>query len=173
MEPSIYTIRKNFLFPLGLVVLLSFILLCSALFLRLPTAKIVILGVFLVPVCIIFAESLFRKVHVAKDAIEVNKLFRSKRLNYTELTAIDTIQVRKRAFVSLSSENDFMIISNSYNHFGMMLRQLLENVPDNVVSDELRNLAETPPKKCSDVFSAWLAVAVLALIICVQLKASF
>ena len=173
MEPSIYTIRKNFLLPLGLVVLLSLILLFSALFLKLPMAKIVILGVFLVPVCIIFTESLFRKVYVAKDAIEVNKLFRSKRLNYTELTAIDTIQVRKRAFVSLSSENDFMILSNSYNHFGMMLRQLLENVPENVVSDEIRNLAETPPKKCSDIFSAWVAVAVLALIIYAQLRASF
>lgn len=173
MEPSIYTIRKNFLLPLGLVVLLSFVLLFSALFLKLPTAKIIILGVFLLPVCIIFAESIFRKVYVAKDAIEVNKLFRSKRLNYAELTAIDTILVRKRAFVSLSSENDFMIISNSYNHFGMMLKQLLENVPENVISEEVRSLAETPPKKCSDVFSAWLAVAVLALIIYVQLRGLF
>jgi hypothetical protein len=173
MEPSIYKIRKSFLLPLGLVVLLSFILLLSALFLQLPTAKIIILGVFLLPVCIIFAESIFRKVYVAEDAVEVNKLFRSKRLNYAELTAIDTIQVRKRAFVSLSSENDFMILSNSYNQFGKMLKQLLENVPENVVSDEIRNLAETPPQKCSDVFSAWLAVAVLALIIYVQLRASF
>ncbi|MFK5926202.1 MAG: hypothetical protein QM483_06205 [Desulfuromusa sp.] len=173
MESSVYTIRKSFLLPLGLVVLLSFILLFSALFLHLPLAKIIILGAFLLPVCIIFAESSLRKIYVAEDAIEINKLFRNKRLNYAELTAIDTIQVRKRAFVSLSSENDFMILSNSYNHFGMLLKQLLEKVPETVVSDEIRRLAETPPKKCSDVFSAWLAVAVLALIIYVQLRGLF
>jgi hypothetical protein len=173
MESSTYTIRKSFLLPLGLVVLLSFTLLFSALFLQLPTAKIIILGVFLLPVCIIFAESIFRSVYVAEDAVEVNKLFRSKRLNYAELTAIDTIQVRKRAFVSLSSENDFMILSNSYNHFGMLLKQLLENVPENVISDDIRRLAEAPPKKCGDIFSAWLAVAVLALIIYVQLRGLF
>ncbi len=46
MEPSIYSIRKSFLLPLGLVVLLSFILLISALSLGLPVAKIIILGVF-------------------------------------------------------------------------------------------------------------------------------
>ena len=173
MESSPYTIRKSFLLPLGLVVLLSFILLFSALFLQLPTAKIIILSLFLLPGCIIFAESISRKVYVAEDAVEVSKLFRSKRLNYAELTAIDTIQLRKRAFVSLSSENDFMILSNSYNHFGLLLKQLLENVPENVVSDEIRRLADTPPKKCSDVFSAWLAVAVLALIIYVQFRGSF
>ncbi len=173
MEPSIYTIRKSFLLPLGLLVILSFILLASALFLQLPTAKIIILAAFLVPVCLVFAESSLRKVSINDEAIEVNKLFRSKRLAYSELTAVDIIQVRKRAFVSLSSENDFMIISNSYAHFGSLLQQLVARVSKNVVSDEIRRLAENPPPKCGDVFSAWLAVAVLTLIIFVQLRGAF
>jgi len=173
MDSSIYSIRKSFLLPLGLVVVLSFILLASALFLQLPMAKTIILAAFLLPVCIIFAESSLRKVSITEDAIEVNKLFRSKRLTYTELTAVDTIQVRKRALVSLSSENDFMILSNSYEQFGQLLKQLVTRAPETVVSDETRQLAENPPKKCSDVFSAWLAVAVLALIIFVQLRGAF
>ena len=173
MEPSTYSIRKSFLIPLGLVVLLSFILLVSALILQLPIAKTIILVAFLLPVCVVFAESSLRKVYVTDDAVKVNKLFRSKSLSYAELTAIDTIQVRKRAFVSLSSENDFMILSNSYDQFGLLLKQLVARVPEAVVSDETRQLAENPPKKCSDVFSAWLAVAVLALIIYVQLRGMF
>ncbi|MCK5912550.1 MAG: PH domain-containing protein [Desulfuromusa sp.] len=173
MDSSTYTIRKTFLIPLGLAVLLSFILLASALFLQLPTAKTIILAAFLLPVCVIFAESSFRKVSVTDDAIRVNKLFRSKRLSYAELTAIDTIQVRKRVFVSLSSEEDFMILSNSYDQFGLLLKQLLSKVPANVVSNETKQLAENPPKKCSDIYSAWLAVAVIALIIYVQLRGAF
>ena len=173
MDSSTYTIRKSFLIPLGLAVLLSFILLATALFLQLPTAKTIILMAFILPVCIIFAESSLRKVYITENAIEVNKLFRSKRLSYAELTAIDTIQVRKRVFVSLSTEHDFMILSNSYDQFGLLLTQLLSKVPEAVISDETRQLAGTPPKKCSDVFSAWLAVAVLALIIYVQLRGVF
>lgn len=173
MVSSTYTIRKSFLIPLGFAVLLSFILLAIALFLQLPTAKIIILAAFLLPVCIIFAESCLRKVSVTGDAIEVNKLFRHKRLSYAELTDIDIIQVRKRVFVSLSTEHDFMILSNSYDQFGPLLKQLLDRVPETVVSDETRQIAENPPKKCSDVFSAWLAVAVLALIIYVQLRGRF
>ncbi|MCD6582306.1 MAG: hypothetical protein J7K90_10930 [Desulfuromusa sp.] len=173
MDSSTYTIRKSFLIPLGLAVLLSFILLATALFLQLPTAKTIILVAFLLPVCVIFAESSLRKVSVTEDAVEVNKLFRRKRLNYAELTAIDTIQVRKRVFISLSTEHDFMIISNSYDQFELLLKQLMARVPETVVSDETRQLAENPPKKCSDVFSAWLAVAVLVLIIYVQLRGVF
>lgn len=173
MESSIYTIRKSFLLPLGLVVLLSFSLLVTALFLKLPLAKIIILGAFLVPVCILFIESSLRKVLVGESSVQVKKLFRNKAIDYAELTAIDTIQVRKRAFISLSSENDFLILSNSYDHFGQLLQQLIQKVPTTVVSDETRELAENPPSKCSDVFSAWLAVAVLALIIFVQLRGVF
>lgn len=173
MDPAVFSIRKSFLLPLGLIVVLSFILLASALFLQLPMAKTIILAAFLLPVCIIFAESSLRKLYITENGIEVNKLFRSKRLAYSELTTIDAIKVRKRAFVSLSSEHDFLIISNSYNHFGLLLKQLLDRVPETVVSDEIRQLAKDPPRKCSDIFSAWLAVAVLTLIIFVQLRGAF
>ena len=173
METSTYTIRKSFLLPLGLIVLLSIVLLISAIYLQLPLAKILILVVFSLPASIIFIESSLRKIHITEESVEINKLFRSKRLSYAELTDIDTIQVRKRVFVSLSTEHDFMILSNSYDQFGLLLKQLLARVPETVVSDETRKLAENPPKKCSDVFSAWLAVAVLALIIYVQLRGMF
>ncbi len=173
MEPSTYSIRKSFLLPLGLVVMLSFALLISALILQLPTAKTIILAAFMVPVCIIFAESSLRRVSVDEEAIEVKKLFRRKRLEFAELTAVDTIRVRKRAFISLSSEDDFLILSNSYERFGRLLKQLVQQVPAAVVSDQTRQLAENPPQKCSDIFSAWLAVAVLTLIIYVQLRGIF
>ncbi len=170
MESSTYKIRKSFLLPMGLVVLFSFILLISTLYLQLPTAKLIILIVFLLPVCILFAESSRRKVIVGDDAIIVQKLFRSKRLSYAELTDIDTIQMRKRVFVSLSSENDFMIISNSYNQFGDMLKKIIDKAPDSIVSEKAKQLADVPPQKCSDIVSAWLAVAVLVLIICAQFR---
>ncbi len=173
MEPSIYTIRKNFLLPLGLIVLLCIVLLVTVLILQLPVAKIIILGTFLLPATIIFAESSRRKVLIGSDAITVKKLFRSKQINYSELTEIDTIKVRKRVFISLSSENDFMILSNSYGQFDLLIQELIQKVPDAITSDATKELANEPQKKCSDIFSAWLAVAVLVLIISAQLRGFF
>ena len=173
MDPSIYSIRKSFLLPLGLIVLLSGILLITALMLQLPKAKVIILGIFLLPALVLFAESSLRRVRVTKQGIEVSKLLRNKQMAYADLTAIDTIQVRKRAFISLSSEKDFIILSNSYAQFGELLRQLVELAPETAVSDETRQLASNPPQKCSDVVSAWLAVVVLVLIIMAQFNNVF
>jgi hypothetical protein len=173
MDPSIYRIRKSFLLPLGLVVVLSCVLLITALALQLPKAKVIILAAFLLPALVIFAESSLRRVRVTAQGIEVSKLLRRQQMAYADLTAIDTIQVRKRAFISLSSEQDFIILTNSYARFGELLRQLVERAPETAVSDETRQLANNPPRKCSDIFSAWLAVAVLALIIIVQLRNVF
>jgi len=173
MEKSTYRIRKNFLIPLGLVVVLTFFLLLCSLYLQLPKAKILILTAFLLPVCLLFAESKSRQVSIDEDGIRVKKLFRCKQLKFAELTSIDTVLVRKRAFVSLSSEEDFIILSNSYDHFSLLLKQLLGRVPDRLISDETRQLAVKPPEKSSDIFSAWLAVVVLLLILYVQLRGAF
>jgi len=163
MEKRIFSIRTNFLIPLGLVVFLAGVLLISCLFLHLPLTKTLILAIFLLPAAVLFAE----------DGILVNKLFRSKRLKYEDLTSIDTVLVRKRAFISLSTEEDFIILSNSYDHFGLLLKLLLEKAPEQVISEETRQLAIKPPEKSSDIFSAWVAVAVLLLILYVQLRGAF
>lgn len=173
MEQNVFTIRKSFLIPLGLVVLLTLALLFSCIFLQLPLAKTLILGVFILPAIAIFAESSRRRISIGDTNIQIDKLFRSKQLNYQDLTSVDTVLVRKRAFVSLSTEKDFVILSNSYEQFGSLLQKLLAKVPEAVISEETRQLASNPPEKSSDVFSVWVAVAVLTLIIFVQLRGAF
>lgn len=173
MQETVFSIRKSFLIPLGLVVLLTLVLLVTCIILQLPLAKTLILGAFILPAIILFAESSRRRISIGETDIKIDKLFRSKLLNYQDLTSIDTVLVRKRAFVSLSTEEDFVMLSNSYAHFGSLLQQLLARVPESVISAETRQLATNPPEKSSDVFSAWVAVAVLLLIIYVQLRGAF
>ncbi len=173
MQTHTFSIRKSFLLPLGLVVLLTLVLLISCLFQQVPLAKILILSALILPAALLFIESARRRFIIEKDGIRIRKLFRSKRITFADLTSIDTVQVRKRAFLSISSEADFIILSNSYANFGQLLKQLLPKVPDGVISEETREMADNPPEKSSDVFSAWVAVAVLTLIIYVQLRGAF
>lgn len=170
METQSFNIRKSFLLPLGLVVALTLILLVSCLLMSVPLAKTLILAAFTLPVTVVFIESCLRRISIDDEGIQLHKPLRNKRINYSEMTAIDTVLVRKRAFVSISSEEDFIIFSNSYADFGALVRLLLEKAPAKVVGDDTRQMAAKPPEKSSDIFSAWVAVAVLALIIYVQLK---
>lgn len=173
MDAQSFNIRKSFLLPLGLVVLLTLTLLVSCLILSVPLAKTLILGAFALPVTLVFIESCLRRVSIDDEGIQIHKPLRNKRIDYSEMTAIDTVLVRKRAFVSVSSETDFIIFSNSYADFGMLVKLLLEKVPAKVIGEDTRQMAANPPEKSSDVFSAWVAVAVLALIVYVQLKGAF
>ncbi len=170
MDISTYRIRKSFLIPMGLTVVLGAVLLLSGFFLNAPTARQILLALFILPAVIIFVESSRRRVRVHQDHIDVEKVLRTKTINFNELTAVDAVRIRKRVFVSLSTEESFLILSNGYEGFGELLADLVKTVPSGVVSDEVRRMAEDPPRKCSDIFSAWVAVAVLTLIIVTQLR---
>jgi uncharacterized membrane protein len=169
-EQTSYKIRKSFLLPTGLVALLTAVLLVSSVLLALPTGKIIILVILLIPTIILFVESFVRRVTLTETTITIKKLFRTKTLNFADLTAIDTIRVRKRVFISLSSENDFAILSNSYEGFSKLISTLLNRCSQTIYTEDTRKLAQNPPRKCGDIFSAWLAVAVLLLILYVQFK---
>jgi hypothetical protein len=173
MDIREFSIRKNFLLPLGLVLFFSVTLLVASIIQQQPSAKIMILSFMLVPITILFIESSMRRVIIEEEALVVRKLFRQKRLVYTDITSVDTVQVRKRAFLSISTEPDFVILSNSYADFATLLGQLLQKVPASTISAETKQMAEAPPTKSGDIFSAWLAAGLLLLILYVQLGEAF
>lgn len=173
MDIREFSIRKNFLLPLGLVLILSVALLVICIIQQQPTAKIIILSAVLVPVTILFIESSLRRVILEEEALVVRKLFRQKRLVYTDITSVDTVLVRRRAFLSISTEPDFVILSNSYADFATLLDKLLGKVPQSTISTETQQMASNPPTKSGDIFSAWLAAGLLLLILYVQLGGAF
>lgn len=173
MDTSEFSIRKNFLLPLGLVLIFSILLLILCIIQQQPIAKILILSAVLVPVSILFIESSLRRVFLEEEALVVRKLFRRKRLVYTDITSVDTVLVRRRAFLSISTEPDFVILSNSYADFATLVEQLLKKVPESTISMETQQMAANPPTKSGDIFSAWLAASLLLLILYVQLGGAF
>lgn len=174
MNSSItYRIRKGFLIPMAITVVLGVVLLLIGMTVQLPSGRLYLLAAFIAPALLIFIESSRRRVHLHNDHILMERTLGKKQLNFNDLTSVDAVRVRKRVFISLTTENSFMIISNSYEHFDELVHRLIELVPQPTLSDEARELAADPPRKCSDIFSAWLAVAVLLLVIAVQLRSIF
>jgi len=164
-----YTIRRTFLLPLGLLLFLCLALGVICLIQKEPMVKVFILGTITVPIAVLFFESAFRKIRFDTDAVTVYKLLREKTLSYGEITAVDTVMAKKRVFLSLSTEEDFLIISNAYANFPGLVADLLAKVPEGVISGETREMAKNPPVKDSDIVSCWLAVCLMAFILFIQL----
>lgn len=163
-----YSIRRTFLLPLGLLLLLALLLFAVVLVRGDEIGKIAILGFMLLPISGLFFESFFRRLHFDTDTITVFKPFREKSLKFSELTEIDTLQVKKRVFLTLSTEEDFMILSNAYADFPQLVSAILEHAPDRVITDETRKMAADPPIKSSDIVSCWLGVVLLTIILALQ-----
>jgi len=166
---QIFSIRRSFLFPLGLLLLLTGALFVVCLIRGEPTAKLIILAFFMLPVAVLFVESTFRRTLLTEDGVVVFKLLRKKELKYSELTAVETVCVRKRVFLTLCAGDDFLIISNAYSNFPGLVKSLLARVPATAISEETQRMAAAPPVKSTDAISCWLAVALLAFILYIQL----
>jgi hypothetical protein len=166
---QVYSIRRSFLFPLGLLLLLTGALFVVSLLRGEPTAKLLILGFFMLPITVLFVESVFRRTMLTEDRVIADKLLRKKEMKYSEMTAVETVSVRKRVFLTLCAGDDFLIISNAYANFPGLVQSLLARVPATAISEETRQMAAAPPVKSTDVVSCWLAVALLAFLIYIQL----
>jgi len=164
-----FSIRKTFLLPLGLLLLLSLALFVLILVKGEPLAKVIILGLIILPVAGFFFESVVRRVQVDDTRISIHKLFREKSLLLADITAVDTVLVKKRAFLTLSTEEDFIILSNAYADFPAFVRTILQRVPAGTISEETRKMAVAPPVKSTDIVSCWIAVALMAFILYIQM----
>jgi len=169
-QEQIFYIRRTFLLPLGLLLLLSLALLVTVVVQSQPLAKALILGFMLLPVAAFFVESVFRRTVIADEGVTVQKFLRSKYLPFADMTAMETVLVRKRAFVTLCVGEEFIILSNAYADFPQLVRALLERVPAAAISEETRAMAQSPPVKTTDIITCWLAVALLAFILYVQFQ---
>jgi hypothetical protein len=170
--PRSFHIRRTFLFPLGLLLALCLVLLVVTLIQGQPKAKVLILGCIILPVAILFIESAFRRTVIDENRVTVFKLGRKASLAFADLTALETMMVRKRAFLTLCAGEDFLIISNAYADFPGLVRTLLQRAPAAAITEETRKMAEAPPTKSTDIVSCWLAVGLLALILYLQWVAS-
>ncbi len=167
--PRIFRIRHTFLIPLGLLLAQCLLLFVLCLVQDQPRAKALILGCIILPVAILFVESAFRRAVIDETRVTVFKLGRKGSLAFADMTALETVMVRKRAFLTLCAGEEFLIISNAYANFPDLVRTLLQRTPAAAITEETRRMAESPPTKSSDIVSCWLAVALLALILYLQL----
>lgn len=171
-ESRRYVIRRAFVAPLGLVLLLMGVLLVVSIQHGQPAAKVAFLLVFALPVAVLFVESAFRCLVIDATGVTAIRLFRSRRLDFSRVTALETVQVRSRVFLTLAAgDDDFLIISNGYADFPTLVRSLIAALPETAVTDETRKLAEAPPARYADLVMIWFMVAALGYVLLVQFRA--
>lgn len=168
-ETTVFVLRRSFLVPLGLLVAMTLALLIICLVQGQPTAKVIILVGLMVPLAGLFIESAGRRIEIGQDRVRAVRPFRARQFPCAEVTALETVKVRKRVFLTLAAgEDDYLIISNAYAHFPQLVQRLADVVPETALTEETRELLADPPVRQNDVFAIWLAVAAMTYILVAQ-----
>jgi hypothetical protein len=166
-----FVIRRTFVFPMALVIVLTAVLLVVCLVQGQAMAKVVILAGLIIPLVVIFVETAFRRVVVDQEGVTAFRPFRQRRVMFSDVTELDTVRVRSRVFMTLSAGPDvFLIISNSYQDFSALLEGLIAAVPEGCVTEATQQLAKQPPLRHADVFTVWFAVVALVYVLIAQFR---
>ena len=171
LEPRRFVIRRAFVVPLGLVLVLMVALMAVSIQHGQPLAKVLFLLVFAVPVTVVFVESAFRRLEVDAAGVTARRLLRSRRIDFAEVTALESVRVRSRVFLTLvAGDDEYLIISNGYANFPGLIRLLIAALPETVVTDEARQLAAAPPQRYADVAMVWFAVVAMVYVLVAQFR---
>jgi len=170
MTSEIYLIRRSFLIPLGLLILSMVALFILCIVQGEERSRIAILGMLILPACILFGESFFRRIEISEDELTAFRFFRRKSLRFADITEVESMRIRGRAFITLCASDDFFIFTNSYERFPQLLATLVGKIPENVISSETRTMASSPPTKISDIASCWIGFILMLFFFFLQLN---
>ncbi len=167
MPETVYRIRRSFTIPLAIDVLLLFVLLVLSLAVKgSGTERIVLTGFFAVSL-LIMIEALSRKIVITAGGIVLKKLLKTKELLWSDITHVGCLSLRSKVFILLTTKKGFHILSNAYEPFAPLVRNIVNHLDTEKieVEGEARMQMDKPTKNLSDLVAAWVAVIVLSGII--------
>lgn len=163
-----YRIRPSFLLPLALVVILCLILAGIVIVQQQPPVKLLVVACALLPLGYLLFECAVRRIEIDAEQLRMIRLGRVRAFPWSGITAVETVRVRQRAFLTINAGEDFLIIANMYADFDRMLKEILEQAPAATISEETLFLAKAPPVKYSDILILWGLTIMMAYLIFAQ-----
>jgi hypothetical protein len=165
MIPNIYRIRKALLIPFGVVVILLSALLSISIVWRGSTTERLVLVILFFPALYLFLEALYRKVTITDGGVTLQKFFRKKDLLWGDITHVGHLIIRKKVYILLTTVKGFHIISNAYEEFSGLVKDICDHSDKEKVEEQLVGQIENPVRDFSNIVSTWVAALVIFVII--------
>ena len=127
MNPTrTFIIRRTFVVPMALVIILTAVLLVVCLVQGQAITKVIILVGLIMPLVVLFVETAFRRVVVDQEGVTAFRLFRQRRVLFSDVTELDSVRVRSRCSCRRHSRGgprvhcDYWLGTVGYRHAARM-----------------------------------------------------
>jgi hypothetical protein len=164
-----FGVRKAFLVPLALVVALLAALLVVVLVTGGGVRDGVVLAAILVLVSLVFWEAKYRRVTLGGNGIHLRKFGRTKEVAWGGISHVGVLVLRSKVYLLLTTAKGFFILSNAYERYSALIREIATRTDPQNVEEEVRTQMEAPQANWGIIVAAWFAVLVVAGIIFVRL----
>jgi hypothetical protein len=165
---NIYKIKRAFLIPFSILILLLFVLFVLSLITGQVWEKI-ILAVIFVSSLAIGVEAARREIIVDEEGLELKKFFRIKNFTWTEITHLGVVVMKNKAYFLLTTTKGFYIFSNLLGNHTSLIRFLRDKLGQEKVEVEVTNYLEHPIERLSLIVMSWVAVILISIIILLKL----
>ena len=165
---NIYKVKRAFLVPFSIMVVLLFLLLGISLITGQAWEKI-ILAVLCVIILTIDIEAARRGIIANEEGLKIKKFFREKNFTWPEITHLAVVVMRNKAYFLLTTTKGFYIFSNLLENHALLIRFLLDKLGQEKVEVEVTNYLENPIERSSLIVMSWVAVIVISIIIILKL----
>ena len=171
MNDGTHRIRRSFIIPFTVVLILIIGLWVFSFFCRGTSSERVFLTIVLIPLALAWGEAIFRQVILWNEGIKIRKFMRQKSLLWEDITHVGCLIMRKKVYLLLTTVKGFFIISNEYERFQDLAGGLVGHLDGGKIEieAEVRQQIEHPLKNWSNVVAAWVAAVVLTFILFLKL----
>jgi hypothetical protein len=172
MSSEIFKIRRALLIPFAINVALLLVLLCLSVFFKGSTLERIVLAVVFVPTLVLFLEAAGRAAVTGEQGMIIRKFMRKRDLRWEDITHVGCLTIRKKVYLLLTTTKGFHILSNAYERFSALVKNIVDHVGEEKAEEGARRQIENPLKNTSDPISMWFAVTVIAVIIIMKILPS-
>ncbi len=131
-----------------------------------PSQKGFLSFALLIPFYYLGAEILARKIIIHEQGITVRKLFRSAHMDWSEIEMLDMVQTGRKVFLILQGgQSRPLLITNTIHQFESLLQQLIEKLPQEKISQAVKDLTREPRSKYGPTVQAWIVCLVILAIV--------
>ena len=128
MSSKIFKIRQALLIPFAINTGLLLILLCLSIFFKGSPIERIMLTVIFIPTLIFFLEAANRTATMGEQGIILRKFLRKRDLRWEDITHVGCLIIRKRVYLLLTTTKGFHILSNAYDDFSVLVRNIVDHV---------------------------------------------
>ncbi len=161
---SVHKIRRWLAIPLAITLFFILVLLLLTWFTPAFAGERAVFSALFLLAAYLVGEVFYRRVTFRETGLEIRKHFRKTEFKWDEITHLGFLVLGTKVYLLLTTIKGYYILSNNYERFPALLRELCGHLGADKVDEGIGGLLEHPLHNHKPIYSAWITVLVIMAI---------